>query len=95
MARVTMNKVREMAAKYGYEFYKGNGYFYFPPMEGTQGLMEEGEYGVWKLNHYTLEEWEQVLLRKLNQSRIDPNNTKIDTSDVFVIKLSKDRFKGE
>lgn len=53
--RVTIKQVKNMAKKYGLNFHKGNGYFYF--MHPTKSI--EGSIYVYTLNQLTLDEWEQ------------------------------------
>ena len=73
MKRVTMIRIKEMAKKYGYEFYKGEGYFYFTPIKihdlNSPPFSQEGVY-VNRLSVFSLDGWERELKDKIKEARM-------------------------
>lgn len=68
MARVTINKVNERIAAYGFELVKGNGYFYFAPLENGCWL-DDSSVLVYHLNDLDIDRWESELVQKIADSQ--------------------------
>ncbi len=72
MARVTLKKVNQMAAKYDCSFHKGNGFFTFTHNAKDQTL-RDGMVCTFHLNNHTLEEWEEMLKYAIADSKYHGN----------------------
>lgn len=68
MSRVTMAKVREMAAHFGCGFEEGSGYFYFVPPVGK--CFKDSMVCVCQLNQLSLDQWEAELRGRLADSGV-------------------------
>jgi hypothetical protein len=64
---ISIREVKKMARKYGADFFKGRGYFYFTAPSGLV-FREEGVY-VFDVNELTLEQWEEELKGKIEEAR--------------------------
>jgi len=64
---ISIREVKKMARKYGADFFKGHGYFYFTAPSGLV-FREEGVY-VFDVNELTLEQWEEELKGKIEEAR--------------------------
>lgn len=68
--RITIKKINEMAAKYGYQLQKGVDYFYWTPLNPlTVPSMEETiAVGIFRLNDQTMKQWEKDLRDKIQDA---------------------------
>jgi hypothetical protein len=68
---IFLKTVNKEIAKYGYELFRGKGYFYFTPLNpynhSTPSFFEEGVYhnGLITLNDLSLNEWVEELKIKI------------------------------
>jgi hypothetical protein len=70
MARVTINRVNERIAAYGYEIVKGKGYFYFAPLNFPENpMLDDSSVLVYHLNSLDLDRWESELVQKIADTK--------------------------
>lgn len=67
--RVTINKVNERIAKYGFELQRGQGYYYFARTSDDSPIIDEdGIYGTPYLNAWTIDQIETILLERIAEN---------------------------
>lgn len=68
--RVTINKINERIAAYGYEVVKGYGYFYFVPLDtNNHPHLYDSIVMTYRLNDFDIDRWEGELVQKIADSK--------------------------
>lgn len=84
-SRVTINKVNERINKYGFELVRGKGYYYFSrTSDDSPSITQEGIYGTPYLNAWTIDQLEEMLLLRIEDSR--PVEGEVDTNP-FILRV--------
>lgn len=66
--RVTINKVNEAIAELGYELVKGNGYFYFYPLDNSKPCLYDSMVYTTRLNDFPVDSWVLELKWKMAET---------------------------
>ena len=102
MSHLTLKKVNKAIASYGYELVRGEGYFYFVPLNDNYASLDLGEDNyqpqsdsvyVYRLNHLTLENWVNELETKIenlkNNLNYDENNPRWFLPSKKILKVDQ------
>lgn len=84
-SRVTINKVNERINKYGFELVRGKGYYYFSrTSDDSPSITQEGIYGTPYLNAWTIDQLEEMLLLRIEESK---SYSDVDDSKPFILRV--------
>jgi hypothetical protein len=66
--RITMNNINREAAELGYELVRGEGYFYFWPLDDDHELLWDSSIYTCHLTSYPVEDWIGILKDKIKET---------------------------